>query len=697
MVDSNNASRTWETVVRIVYPTRDADLTMPLYAIDWTPQHLSETMLDSRIDMKTLEFGQMNESKFQHLVRGSVAGSGAAGGVRTDSFTATSRDEIRVKAGHRTSLCTFFNAFPAAYWRRWTRVDSVRFVATASGTGRVLLYRSNGRGLSFPVAAITVEGSGSTKVARNRTIAAEVPMTDLMDGGYFWFDAEASDANDLTITHAAWQVPQDRRVAKGNTTLSIAIATFNRPSYCLNQLVAMSEATELRKRLDTIYCTDQGTDLVKNQSGFPAVAAELGQQLTYIRQRNLGGSGGFSRGMYETVEAGKSTYCLLLDDDAISEPEAILRALQFSDYTVRPTLVGGGMLHLDNRTVLYSQGERVDWYRMWMTPSRGMGYNHDFSVEPLRDAPERHQRVDEDFNGWWMCMIPVTVLKKIGLSLPVFIKFDDIEYGLRAKRAGFPTVCLPGVAVWHQAWHGKDNARTWEEYFTNRNRWIAALLLKPEPSKRVIFENLYSDASLGLRFIYSAMALRHQALRDILRGPQYIVDCLPTKLGEMRELRGQFTDAQAKPSFDDFPEPERELVSPRYRPQGAKARREGGIRQIVRSLIPGLPGRRACVNDGDKPDVAITAQDTAWTWLAFAGIDSALVTTPDGNGVAWFKRDNARFRKSMWEGYRLASQLVRDWKRLSAEYRAYDLPSLKTWGRIFAVDKAAESKGSKAE
>lgn len=692
-VKSDEQLRTWETVVRIVYPTRDADLTMPLYAIDWTPQHLSETMLDSRIDMKTLEFGQMNESKFQHLVRGSVAGSGAAGGVRTDSFTATSRDEIRVKAGHRTSLCTFFNAFPAAYWRRWTRVDSVRFVATASGTGRVLLYRSNGRGLSFPVAAITVEGSGSTKMARNRTIAAEVPMTDLMDGGYFWFDAEASGANDLTITHAAWQVPQDRRVAKGNTTLSIAIATFNRPSYCLNQLVAMSEATELRKRLDTIYCTDQGTDLVKNQSGFPAVAAELGQQLTYIRQRNLGGSGGFSRGMYETVQTGSSDYCLLLDDDAISEPESILRAVQFADYTIKPVLVGGGMLHLDNRTMLYTQGERINWRRMWMQPSQDMGYNHDFAAEPLRDSPDRHQRIDEDFNGWWMCLIPVTVLKTIGLSLPVFIKFDDIEYGLRAKRAGFPTVCLPGVAVWHQAWHGKDPARTWEEYFTERNRWIAALLFQPNaPQSRVLVESLYGDASLGLRFTYSAMAIRHQALRDILRGPQYIVDSFPTKLGEIRELRSRFADAQTSPSFEDFPEPDHENVSPRHRPGTMRKRYKGAAKTIIKSVLSNKSYANA-----ERPDVAIPAQDASWTWLAFDGVNSALVTSPDGNSVAWLKRDNVRFRKSMWEGYRLASQLVRDWKRLSAEYRAYDLPSLKTWGRIFAVDKAAESKGSKAE
>lgn len=151
-----------------------------------------------------------------------------------------------------------------------------------------------------------------------------------------------------------------------------------------------------------------------------------------------------------------------------------------------------------------------------------------------------------------MCLIPIAVVKKIGLSMPVFIKFDDIEYGLRAKKAGFPTVCLPGVAVWHQAWHDKDPARSWEEYFTERNRWLAALLTYPDRPPRMLVETLYGDASLGLRFVYSAMALHHMALRDILRGPQYLVDCLPTKLGEVRELRAKYLDAQSKESFEEF-------------------------------------------------------------------------------------------------------------------------------------------------
>ncbi len=97
---------------------------------------------------------------------------------------------------------------------------------------------------------------------------------------------------------------------------------------------------------------------MRDEPGFAAVAKDLGHQLTYVRQRNMGGSGGFARGMYETVKAGKSDYTLLLDDDAISEPESIMRAVQFADYCTRPTIVGGGMFHLDNRTMLYTLGER---------------------------------------------------------------------------------------------------------------------------------------------------------------------------------------------------------------------------------------------------------------------------------------------------------------------------------------------------
>lgn len=663
-----NDNVVWEAVMRVVYPVKDAEQTLPLYAIDWTRPHAAETTLDSRIDMRRLEFGSMNQSTLQRLLRG----AGSSTGVTCDSFSITGRTSLTLNDRGHMSGCTFFNAFPASYWRRWTAVKTVRFTASIVGNAKISVFRSTGRGLIYPVAERVVQTEDSAV-----SVCVDVPMVGLMDGGYFWFDAESLDGP-VTVTDAAWAVPRSARTAEQDTSMSIAITTFNRAAYCMNQLRAIAGSSALRKRLDTVYCTDQGSDLVCEQEGFTEISADLGQQLTYIQQANLGGSGGFSRGMYETVKAGDSDFVLLLDDDAVSEPESILRSIQFSDYTIRPVLVGGGMFHLDNRTMLYTQGERINPQRMWMYPSKSMGYNHDFSVEPLRDSPDRHQRIDEDFNGWWMCLIPVAVMRKIGLSLPVFIKFDDIEYGLRAGKAGFPTVCLPGVAVWHQAWHDKDPARSWEEYFTERNRWITALLTYPDTPPRMLLETLYGDASLGLRFVYSAMALHHMALKDIMRGPQYLVDCLPTKLGEVRELRAQYPDAQVEDSFEAFPEPVGEVESPKNHPSTMKSRYKAAVGLIAASFVRNVDPDKAM-----RPDAAISARDAAWTWLAFDHVNSALVTTADGNGVAWLKRDNKRFRQGMLEGYRLTRRILRNWRRLSAQYRAYGISSMETWARIF--------------
>lgn len=663
-----NDNVVWETVMRVVYPVKDAEQALPLYAIDWTRPHAAETTLDSRIDMRRLEFGSMNQSTLQRLLRG----AGSSTGVTCDSFSITGRMSLTLNDRGHMSGCTFFNAFPASYWRRWTAVKTVRFTVSIVGNAKISVFRSTGRGLIYPVAERVVQTEDSAV-----SVCVDVPMVGLMDGGYFWFDAESLDGP-VTVTDAAWAVPRSARTAEHDTSMSIAITTFNRAAYCMNQLRAIAGSSALRKRLDTVYCTDQGSDLVCEQEGFTEVSADLGKQLTYIQQANLGGSGGFSRGMYETVKAGDSDFVLLLDDDAVSEPESILRSIQFSDYTIRPVLVGGGMFHLDNRTMLYTQGERINPQRMWMYPSKSMGYNHDFSVEPLRDSPDRHQRIDEDFNGWWMCLIPVAVMRKIGLSLPVFIKFDDIEYGLRAGKAGFPTVCLPGVAVWHQAWHDKDPARSWEEYFTERNRWIAALLTYPDTPPRMLLETLYGDASLGLRFVYSAMALHHMALKDIMRGPQYLVDCLPTKLGEVRELRAQYPDAQVEDSFEAFPEPVGEVESPKNHPSTMKSRYKAAVGLIAASFVRNVDPDKAM-----RPDAAISARDAAWTWLAFDHVNSALVTTADGNGVAWLKRDNKRFRQGMLEGYRLTRRILRNWRRLSAQYRAYGISSMETWARIF--------------
>lgn len=667
-LQSQSSAPQWQTVSRVVYPVLDQDLTMPLYAIEWTRPHMGEGTLDPHKDFVSLDFAQMTKTKFRSLLEDTAHAQPADGAHNV--FRVNGRASLTVLAGRHASLCTFFNAFPAGYWRRWTRVDAVQFSARVRGRGTIMLFRSSGRGLFEPAGTIDVNAP-----TRATTVRAELAMTGLMDGGFFWFDAKAGDSDDLTIEDAAWSVPVEARRGSDGT-LSIAITTFNRAPYCLNQLKAIAADANVRGRLDTIYCTDQGTDLVRDEPGFAAVAKDLGHQLTYVRQRNMGGSGGFARGMYETVKAGKSDYTLLLDDDAISEPESIMRAVQFADYCTRPTIVGGGMFHLDNRTMLYTLGERYNRASYWTQPAAGLEYNHDFATQPLRDSPKLHRRADSDFNGWWMCLIPTQIMREIGLAQPLFIKFDDVDYGLRAEDHGYHTVCLPGVAVWHQAWHAKDPSRTWEGYYLYRNHWICSLLHCTKPSWHFLYGMLFDDAKAGVELVYSAMHLHHLALRDIMRGPDYIADTLATKLGDVRKAREGFPDSETTRNRDDFPTPKAEYIANmKPRPSMIDVRLQA-MKTIAKAFVSRGNGMR-----DTQPDLLIPSRDASWP--AYAGVNSAVVTSPDGDSVAWLRRDSKLYRQQTMRGLFLAKELLKRWESLAKEYQNSDMASFEAWAKVF--------------
>ena len=85
------------------------------------------------------------------------------------------------------------------------------------------------------------------------------------------------------------------------------------------------------------------------------------------------------------------------------------------------------------------------------------------------------QRVDTEYNGWWACLIPATIVRAIGYPLPLFFQWDDIEFGYRARAHGFPTVALPGAGVWHADFGWKDWDE-WHRYFNMRNGLITAAL-----------------------------------------------------------------------------------------------------------------------------------------------------------------------------------------------------------------------------
>ena len=56
---------------------------------------------------------------------------------------APTRTTLEIGAESELSFATYFNAFPASYWRRWSILESVVLRIELSGSARVDVYRSN--------------------------------------------------------------------------------------------------------------------------------------------------------------------------------------------------------------------------------------------------------------------------------------------------------------------------------------------------------------------------------------------------------------------------------------------------------------------------------------------------------------------------------------------------------------------------
>ena len=344
-------------------------------------------------------------------------------------------------------------------------MEKVTLRVAVSGSGSVIVYKSNARGASHRVDSARIDPEPTELVF-------ELPLNTFGDGGWYWFDV-AADSEDAVVESARWEAEVPAETPRGRVT--IGVTTFNRPTDCAVMLGQLGASDTLPGVLNEVVVSDQGSRNVVDDPRFPAAREALGDGLRIIYQPNLGGSGGFSRGMYEALEGG-ADYVLLLDDDVRVEPEGIVRAVTFADLSRVATIVGGHMFSMYERTMLHAYAEHVQPWRFWWESTKGTRPDHDLANAPLRTTSWLHQRADADYNGWWMCLIPTSVVRRIGLSLPFFIKWDDSEYGLRAKRAGVPTVSLPGAAVWHVPWTDKDDSLDWQAYFHERNRLVAALI-----------------------------------------------------------------------------------------------------------------------------------------------------------------------------------------------------------------------------
>ena len=148
------------------------------------------------------------------------------------------RTTLQIGAESEVSFSTYFNAFPASYWRRWSTLESVVLRAELTGTGRVDVYRSKATGARIFVEGRPFhheEGPQAGSMVGPASVEFEIGLEPFEDGGWIWFDITTDSA--VTLQNAGWHAPVP---APGSANIAVGMPTFNRPDDCVNALRALT-------------------------------------------------------------------------------------------------------------------------------------------------------------------------------------------------------------------------------------------------------------------------------------------------------------------------------------------------------------------------------------------------------------------------------------------------------------------------
>lgn len=244
--------------------------------------------------------------------------------------------------------------------------------------------------------------------------------------------------------------------------IAAVICTYKREDYVqrnlrhLRETVLAQPQAEIARHLE-VFVVDNGQTLRRDE------VESLGIRL--FPNKNLGGSGGFARGIIEALRRREEfSHVLLMDDDILLESNVLVKTIRFLQIVRsehQDLAIGGSMLRLDDMAVQHEAGGK--WTGLTV---KSVHPNVDLGL--LKGILENElQEIKPDFCGWWYCCIPLRNIADDNLPLPLFIKIDDIEYGLRNTPK---LLFLTGLGVWHEPFVKKEKA--YLDYYNVRNKLI---------------------------------------------------------------------------------------------------------------------------------------------------------------------------------------------------------------------------------
>jgi len=411
-------------------------------------------------------------------------------------FYDASLGEITLEEGATAFFDSYFNALSIGKWHAFCAPK--RLHLALSGRGRVevkVFHAIPDRSWEILVSEVVTLTPGQ------ETLFDLSQYPQAATRGVIYFEARAL-AGRAAITGGRY-VTASR--PDPSVRLAASITTFRREAQVeatAARLVEWIADAEMAERLH-LFVVDNGQSASMPDSPF----------ITYVPNANLGGAGGFTRGLIEAKNAGYS-HVLFMDDDATFPMENLHRTVTFLALSQDPrATIAGAMINTSEKWRMWENGAIFD--RKCMPLFTGTDLRTRDGVMHLEFESARIVS-DKLYGGWWYFAFPVAQVTHY--PFPFFVRGDDVNFSLAND---FNIVTLNGVVSFAEDFFEKESPLTW--YLDLRSHMVHHLTLdKMEVgplalAKMVVWFFLRNVP----KFQYESIEAVLMAFEDVMRGPEF--------------------------------------------------------------------------------------------------------------------------------------------------------------------------------
>lgn len=435
------------------------------------------------------------------------------------------RHVFELDSGGVLGFDTYFNLFSATKWCRYTGITDLFLQLKLCGAFDIYLLRlkyTQGGVRRDLIKVVQADTQGETK-----TVTADFGTLD--PAAQYAFEIVAR--KNQGVVYSAEYV-SDNELEERDISVAVVFCTYKREQYLFGNLAKFEAYKEVH--------SDYPVELFVVDNAKSIDADRIHQPWIHIfPNMNAGGSGGYTRGMLELIkcqEEKQFTHCILMDDDIIIDPAVVERTICLLKYIrkeYRGHPVGGAMLRDDLPYMQFENGASI-------LSDKVIPIHSGYDLRKTVNCVQNERITNPDYNAWWYCVIPMEYIREDNLPMPMFVRYDDVEYGNRINKE---PILLNGICVWHDSFENKYSSGML--YYDHRNRLImTAVRKRPYELKKVIRDVKDVVTTEMLLYRYDNAISILNGILDFLKGPEWLKQQNPEELHKKISQSGyKFTNA----------------------------------------------------------------------------------------------------------------------------------------------------------